>query len=204
MFTRLPAFVFGFHGCDKSTAELVLSGKQALTQSTNTYDWLGHGIYFWEQNPLRALEFAKEMSALKNPQGFPRIQEPAVVGAVIDLGQCLNLLDSQFLQLVAQTHHRFDALCRSNNQPKPVNRPFKNSTDLIFRDLDCKVIEYIHQERSATIEKPPFETVRAVFIEGKPLYPTAGFHEKNHIQICVRNPACIKGVFRVDDSHLTE
>lgn len=27
------------------------------------------------------------------------------------------------------------------------------------------------------------------------LYPEAGFTEKNHIQICIRNPNCIKSFF---------
>jgi hypothetical protein len=34
-------------------------------------------------------------------------------------------------------------------------------------------------------------------LEGQPIYETSGFHEKTHIQICVRNPKNIKGVFRV-------
>ncbi len=204
MFTRLPAFTLGFHGCDKQTAELVLSGKQPLLTSRNTYDWLGHGIYFWEQNPLRALEFVQEMKALKNTNGLPRIQNPSVIGAVIDLGLCLNLLDSKFLKLVAKAYQRFEALHKANNRPMPSNRSLKNSTDLIFRDLDCQVMESLHDWHVGAEQLSPFETVRAVFVEGKPLYENAGFHEKNHIQICVRNSTCIKGFFRVDDSHLTE
>jgi hypothetical protein len=43
--------------------------------------------------------------------------------------------------------------------------------------------------------KRAFDSVRGVFWEGKPLYPNAGFAEKNHIQICVCNPNCIKGYF---------
>ena len=39
-------------------------------------------------------------------------------------------------------------------------------------------------------------------MEGKPIYPTAGFNEKTHIQIAVNNPACIKGVFRVPKNQL--
>lgn len=31
--------------------------------------------------------------------------------------------------------------------------------------------------------------------EGHSLYPNAGFAEKDHIQICVCNPNCIKGYF---------
>jgi hypothetical protein len=44
--------------------------------------------------------------------------------------------------------------------------------------------------------EPPFDTVRAAFIEGSPIYEDAGFHAKNHIQLCVRSVASIKGYFR--------
>lgn len=44
--------------------------------------------------------------------------------------------------------------------------------------------------------EPPFDTVRAAFIEGNRLYDNAGFASKNHIQICVREIRCIKGYFR--------
>ena len=43
----------------------------------------------------------------------------------------------------------------------------------------------------------PMIGLAAVFTEGKDLYAGAGFKEKNHVQICVRNPNCIKGYFRV-------
>ena len=36
---------------------------------------------------------------------------------------------------------------------------------------------------------------RGVFFEGDDLYPNAGFKEKNHIQIAIRNTNCIKGFF---------
>ena len=52
----LPGFLLGYHGCDEQVAENVLSGNDTLRPSTNDYDWLGHGIYFWESNPRRALE----------------------------------------------------------------------------------------------------------------------------------------------------
>ena len=61
MYSRLPAFIFGFHGCDQTTKEAVLHGEISYPEpSTNDYDWLGSGIYFWEQNPERALAFAQK------------------------------------------------------------------------------------------------------------------------------------------------
>ena len=40
-----------------------------------------------------------------------------------------------------------------------------------------------------------YHTVRAPFWEGPRLYPHAGFCQETHVQICVRDTACIKGVF---------
>ena len=42
-----------------------------------------------------------------------------------------------------------------------------------------------------------YDTVRGAFWEGEELYPNAGFKEKNHVQIVVRNQESIKGYFRV-------
>ena len=80
-----PEFVYGYHGCDESVAKRILEGSDPLSPSYNAYDWLGSGIYFWEDAPERAMQWAVEM---KKPH-------PAVVGAVIELGNCLNL-DSSF------------------------------------------------------------------------------------------------------------
>jgi len=62
LYSKRANFVLGFNGCDQSVAEKVLGGKEVLNESTNDYDWLGHGVYFWENNKERALEFAVESS----------------------------------------------------------------------------------------------------------------------------------------------
>lgn len=85
MYTTLPAFVLGFHGCDQSIADTVISDRSGLRFSRNDYDWLGHGIYFWENDPQRALEYA-QMLCEHPRRGKGSISQPAVIGAVIDLG----------------------------------------------------------------------------------------------------------------------
>jgi hypothetical protein len=55
------AFILGYHGCDRRVGERLLAGT-AFKPSNNDYDWIGPGIYFWEANPLRGLEFAEEAS----------------------------------------------------------------------------------------------------------------------------------------------
>ena len=79
LYSRRSNLVIGFHGCDQSVVEAVLAGKTELLASTNDYDWLGNGIYFWENNEERAWQWAKDLAKRRNSQ----IKEPAVVGAPV-------------------------------------------------------------------------------------------------------------------------
>lgn len=187
----LPSLVLGFHGTDADTAEKVLSGKEHLTPSQNDYDWLGPGIYFWEYSPKRALDFVTAAyQDTKLTKG--KIKKPAVIGAVIDPGVCLNLLESSALNQVKEAHVLLEWF---HDGPIPTN---KGGDDLVRRHLDCAVIKLVHEIRKVG-KLPAFDSVRGVFWEGQPLYPGAGFREKNHVQLCVCNPDCIKGYFRVID-----
>src|SRR5258707_7433821 len=110
------------------------------------------------------------------------------IGAVIDLGLCLNLLDARFLAQLPIAYEQLRALHSELGQPLPKNRTLGKSKDLLLRHLDCAVIETLHQLR-AEDAKPSFDTTRGVFVEGEPLYPGAAIQKFNHIQLCVRSPA---------------
>ena len=131
-----------------------------------------------------------------------KIKSPSVIGAVIDLGYCFDLLDSSYLKLVREGYNLLVDIHNKYNLPIPKNRPVEAEGDLLIRKLDCAVIESIHKFNS-DIDTQPYDSVRGVFFEGNELYPNAGFKEKNHIQICLRNPNCIKGLFipREQDSN---
>lgn len=189
MYTSPASLVLGFHGCDGQVAEKVLAGKEPLFESKNAYDWLGHGIYFWEHNPERALQFAQDLQSTPR-KGKAAPKSPCILGAVIDLRNCLNLLESKSLRLLKES---YDLLCESREKagvPLPKNRKDAGG-ELLLRYLDCAVIEMLHEATNNC-----YDSVRGVFVEGPELYENSGFHEKNHIQICVRNPQCIKGYFR--------
>ena len=183
----------GFHGCDKSVVEYVIIGGN-LKPSQNSYDWLGHGIYFWENNEARALQFAEEASKRKSSS----IKNPAVIGAVIDLGYCLDLTDMSCLYEIKQSYNALKMALNEVQLPK--NKVVGTSSDLLIRNLDCAVIEFEHTINEKAKVKS-FDSVRGIFVEGDELFPNSGIREKNHIQICVRNPNCIKGYFlpRVKD-----
>ena len=191
--TKNGSILIGYHGCDRATGERVLSGQEELLASTNDYDWLGHGIYFWENDPERALNWAR--TVLKHGRkSRAQVAEPFVIGAVIQMGNCLDLMQAQSIRLVRDTHSKLKLLCTELGSPLPVNRMIQG--ELALRHLDCAVVQFLHRDRDES-KLPPIDTVRAAFPEGKPLYETAGFLERTHIQICVRHPRSVVGYFRV-------
>jgi len=183
--------VLGYHGCEKTVGEKVISSGRGLEFSRNLYDWLGHGIYFWENDIDRALEFASRKQD-------PKIKEPYVVGAVIDLAFCLDLVNVECLELVRESHKFlcdvYEVAGYSDKMPR--NEPGSSGDDdLKKRNLDCAVIEALHMWREVR-EEEPFKTVRSPFSEGNPLYEGGKIMERTHIQICVRDPSCILGYFK--------
>ncbi|AVS88059.1 hypothetical protein C8238_07220 [Paracidovorax avenae] len=188
MYRRQPNWVLGFHGTDVETVKKVLCNpKEHLTASENDYDWLGSGIYFWENDPERALQFAKERMKWKKIR-----KKAAVIGAVIDLGLCLNLFDQSALSELKAAYDDFEFDMFLLDAPMPVNEGGK---DRLFRRLDCAVIEHVHRLRKSSQSTPEYQTVRSGFHEGGEVYAGSGFQTKNHIQIAVRNRSCIKGYF---------
>ncbi len=193
MYSQRTSLIIGFHGCDESVRDALVNSKNAFKKSENTYDWLGHGMYFWDNDLDRALEFAQYKQENPKAGNYP-IRKPAVVGAVISLGLCLDLMSSKSLQLLKAGYTTLCSDLSNSGLVIPQNKPLKDGADLVFRNLDCAVIEMLHQYREKN-NLPPFDSVRGVFWEGNDLYENAGFKEKNHIQICIRNPNCIKGFF---------
>lgn len=194
MYSTRSGLILAFHGCDKFVRDKVVSGQENLLPSENNYDWLGNGFYFWEHDPDRALAYAKHLKTSPYRSKGNSIAEPAVLGAVIDLGFCLDLMENQSLSLLKQTYKLYIETSSELGFQVPLNKRIGEEKDLLIRNLDCAVIQFLHQMRELN-NKEPYDTVRGVFMEGKELYPNAGFCDKNHIQICVRNPNSILGYF---------
>lgn len=189
---KWASFVLGYHGCDQTIGERVLSQQTELRESTNDYDWLGNGIYFWEGSPQRALEWARQVKA--NPQmSRSKITKPFVIGAVLDLGNCLDLAESESIQLVQEAHSKFLHLLEVAGTAAPENKKLLSGAKLC--KLDCAVINAIHSFREEEGERP-FDSVRAAVIEGPQLFPDSNFHTKTHFQLCIRNPERIVAYFR--------
>ena len=193
LYQKMPQMILGFHGCDKDVAMDILNSPKAhLKPSNNSYDWLGDGIYFWLNDPQRAYEWACKMHE-RDPE---KVKEPFVIGAVIDLGLCLNFCEREAIQLLQKSYEdlksAFSSLGYNINEKLKNKAPDDGGFNLI-RPLDCAVIKHIHE---MMLKKDVvFDTVYGYFQEGKDAFPDAGIKEKSHIQISVRNERCIKGYF---------
>ncbi len=181
-----PYQIIGYHSCDRDVGLNVISGKIELIPSNNDWDWLGGGIYFWEQDPERALNYAIEVAqgTQFNKTG---IKNPLILGAVIQLGNCLNLVESQSLSLLKEAHEGLKKMYKELDKKVPVNKDAN-------RKLDCAVIRYIHQTRKDN-NQPEYETIRSAFDEGEKVYEGANFTARHHLQVCVINQSLIKGYF---------
>ena len=176
-YANFPITVYAFHGCDESVAEAVFAGKTELKMSKNNYDWLGSGIYFWENAPERALRWAQEQQR-RNP-GL--ISKPAVVGAVVHLGSCLNLMDKDSNQPLKDAYNFVETVFAKlrkyrPNISLPENRGKLHMLDELVINFACAF---------ARRNRHPYDTVRAAFVEGDPVFKGSAIQSDTHIQLCV-------------------
>ena len=171
--------IIGYHGTTSEIAERLVNGEP-FTASSNNDDWFGTGIYFWEYAPKQAWWWA---------ENFKKNTEPAVVGAVIRLGHCLDLLDPLNVKILQEFHNKTLETWNSLGEPIP-----KNGNQ--HKNLDCAVFNLFYNEAHTR----PIETARAVYVptqSNKRAWPRSWIYEQAHIQICIRNPENIIAVWHV-------
>ncbi len=109
------------------------------------------------------LERARQYALDDSKRKHSKIKTPFVIGAIIDLANCFDLLDKKCLDLLAVAYKEMAMTLNEAGKYLPINALF-SATDFDFKKRE-------------------------------PLYPNAGFKTHNHIQLCIINPDCIKGVF---------
>jgi hypothetical protein len=91
--------MIGFHGCDENERNELVNNPNKIIKSKEAYDWLGNGFYVWENNYSRALKWATDKQKRDE-----HITKPSVVGVVYQLEHCLDLTDSEFIDILREYH----------------------------------------------------------------------------------------------------
>ncbi len=156
-------------------------------QSERKYDWLGFGVYFWEDSPDRAWTWVRDK--------FPDC-ECCVIDANISLKRCLNLAGPKGIARLKPFYDWFVEEIGDESAARLASTVKGN------RELDCAVINYACIRSR---EHDPIHVVRAAFQEGEPIYPgrksgvpSSRIFDLNHVQLAVRDQCAIID-FRVED-----
>lgn len=180
--------VFGFHGtCKECLASIESNGFKI---SNNHYDWLGPGIYFFQDAPSRAKEWAKEFKEKKKIKcRSAKILkckgdscESVVIGVQINLDDCMDLLDIEWYGVLSEAFDRYLSLCGVT-----ILEVLEQNEK--FHCLDYEIFERTFKALERDGKK--INSVRAVFQEGSNVYENSYLFDKSHVQIAVRDAQVI-------------
>ena len=102
-------------------------------------------------------------------------------------------MDTRFTEELPLAFEMFKKHHRRTGRPMPKNSG--KTPDKFLRRRDCAVLNYYLDELHH-IGGETYDTVRCGFVEGAPAFQGSGIRHQSHVQIAVRNPACVVGVFR--------
>jgi hypothetical protein len=174
--------VYGYHGTSRDSANSILQG--GFTPSNSGHDWLGPGIYFWQDAPERAWEWAQ------------KYESPTVIQSqiVFEQEEAMDLLDRKWFNILSQYYPTFVNQWPVKEIPLPAQDPTRSKK----HKLDDAYLEYI----GSFLEDNKIcrvSLIRAAFTEGSPIYDSSALYDLSHVQISVRDPRCIRysTIFRV-------
>ncbi|HEY1398849.1 hypothetical protein [Roseateles sp.] len=189
--------ILAYHGCDVTVRDRLVKGLLArLKPSTNRYDWLGDGVYFFEGDAERALSFAESARRESEKLLSARpIVTPAVVGAVLSVSRCWDMTTMSGRRAYRSATDELRVAQDLRGRPMPVNRAADAEDEtVLLRALDCAVFNIGHEMRERE-RQLPYQLVRAAFYQGKPVVDGAEFREGTHLQLALRDPRCVIGWF---------
>ena len=175
----------------------MLAGNDTLSMSRNPYDWLGDGIYLFEDDWRHAVYFAQR--ARDNPaRAYTRrpIRQHAVIGVALRIRLWLDMCTQEGIHEYVDAH---TDLQNSGTSLRVNRRSQDDDPDLILRPMDRQIINHIHALRRSR-GQPSYDAVRSHFVQGSPLLETAGFKRDTHVQLALRNQDCVLGYFMVREA----
>ena len=96
-----------------------------------------------------------------------RIDSPFVIGAVIDLRNCLDLSHQQGIREASEALEGLRVSRQGKELPKN-KKANDDDDDYIVRNLDRAIVNYLHSLRRLA-KLVPYDTVRSPFSQGQPL-----------------------------------
>lgn len=155
----------GYHGTSKEAATSILNSK-CFKISNDDEEWLGEGVYFFEDDPIQAVDWCTKVN---------RFSEWSVLKSDLEAEKVINMLDrktyTQFKEL--------SKLVKGKYNTRKDRKPRKLINSVIFNMM-------------YNIEK--YDMVRAAFQIPSAECADRSNILPMQIQLCVRNRECIKSI----------
>lgn len=178
-------WVYGYHGTSMDRATAII--ESGFNPSNNEYDWLGKGIYFWQDAPKRAWQWAQSTHP----------DNPAVVKSRLRLDRsCLDLLDIGYFPLLKTMYNGFITSYTQQNLTIPQQKPDRSKA----HRLDCSFFNYVVKTFNSSSDYR-IASIRSAFVEGDRIFPNSAIYDLTHIQIAILDSRLIEelGILTMDD-----
>lgn len=183
----MPRTVRAFHGTTLTAARSITSGHAPWRPSANAHDWLGHGIYFFEESLSLAVDWA--LGVTRQIASLGQIDSPAVIAADIDLTDCVDLCSGKWNANLSQIYSKLSHPIRAQHAPRlttaaGIDHDIGDQVTqqvLAHNFTDTAVIDTLC--RDLTKNGTPVTCKRAAFSDGDQLYTNSYFFRRTQIQI---------------------
>lgn len=186
----MPRIVRAFHGTTLSSARAILSGNSPFRPSANAHDWLGHGIYFFEESQTLALDWA--IRRVREAASAGNVEEPAVIGADLQLDDCLDLASADWGPALGLIHQKLAGTVQPQHGPVVTtaagsqlvlaDKPMPGNT-FALNFTDCAVVDALVQDQRRLGRR--ITSKRSAFAYGSQLYQNSYLLSGTHVQIAV-------------------
>ncbi len=110
---------------------------------------------------------------------------------MIRLGFCFDLLEPENVNYLREIYEEYRQTMELAGEALPEN-------NRKYRKLDCAVFEYAYNVIRVAPDHSSVQTTRGVYVPAggeRRVWDASWISRETHIQLCVRNPACILGTW---------
>lgn len=203
----MQRIVRGYHGTTLAVASAIVSRQAVFEPSrTDSDHWLGYGVYFWEENLTRAVQWAYGRVWELARRGI--VEQPAVIAADIDLTDCLDLCQPAWNDdirrlgsTLAAVPRQHGPIFQSTNGTRVVVQDYEMPPEsACYNHADSKIVDVLLAEVSRTRR---VTSKRAAFQSGRQLHSNSYLFEEGHVQIAVIDLAVVKNELLISPPPMT-
>lgn len=185
-----------YHGTSREAAQKILDERR-FKVSRNFGDWLGPGVYFFENSPLKALAWTQIKGWIPNCTADA---SPVVLETTIDSDECFDLFKTENIQLLKSIARMAEAegiVAPEQSQKAPVLKDHNGTRRRIPSGSKVSHDRYefanIFDEKLVVLTLAAlkehdgriFRAVRFPFWEGRQVRKGSYFFDHTNVQVCI-------------------